>query len=49
MSQFAVKILKKEANPLSVCTFTDIANRSQEMKYYIDLSCRLGIMGLKSD
>ncbi len=49
MSQFAVKILKKEANPLSVCAFADITNRSQEMKYYIDLSCRLGIMGLKSD
>ena len=49
MAQFAIKMLKKEPNPLTRCKFNDTTNRSQEMQYYIDLSCRLGIMGLQSD
>ena len=27
------------------CTFTDIANQSLDMRFYINLSCQLGLMG----
>jgi len=49
ISQFAVKVLNKTPDPMMTCKFTDITKRSQEMQYYIDLSCRLGIMGLQSN
>jgi len=49
ISQFAIKIMKKEANPMVLCKFKDTDKEDAEMQYYMDLACRLWIMGLESD
>jgi len=49
VSQFTSKLMNKDANPDRACNFKDISKETEEMKYYILLSCKLGIMGLQSD
>ena len=41
ISQFAIKIMKKEANPMVLCKFKDTDKEDAEMQYYMDLACRL--------
>lgn len=49
ISQFAIKTLDKSANNSYECTFLDMQGQTKEMKYYATISCKLGIMWLKSD
>lgn len=45
-SEFAIKALKIIPDTNRICEFSDINNESDELKYYMKLSCQLGIMGL---
>lgn len=49
ISQFAIKIMNKQADPNRACNFKDISKETEEMKYYMILACKLGIMWLQSD
>ncbi len=43
---FAITLGGLTPNTGKQCTFTDIAHQSAEMKFYIKLSCQLGLMGV---
>jgi len=49
ISEYAIKIVGIKPDNNKKCNFTDIENESEEMKYYMRLSCKLGLMGLKAD
>lgn len=49
LSNYAVKILGKKADETRKCTFTDMQDADQQSKYYAELACKLGIMGLRSN
>jgi len=49
ISEFAIKILGKKPDTTRSCVFTDIATQSDEMQFYMKISCQLGLMGLNSD
>ncbi len=48
MANYAIKVLDKTPDTWAVCTFTDIADQTSEMKLYIKLACQLGLMGISS-
>ena len=41
---YAINVLGKTLNTWAVCAFSDTANQSDEMKWYITKACQLGIM-----
>lgn len=45
ISNFAITIAWLTPDTSLDCTFNDIGNQSSEMKFYIKLSCQLGLMG----
>jgi hypothetical protein len=45
ISAFAILLGDRLPNESLACNFNDIANQSIEMKFYIKLSCQLGLMG----
>lgn len=45
ISNFAISLGWLTPNTGASCTFSDIANQSTEMKFYIKLACQLGLMG----
>lgn len=45
ISNFAITLGGLTPNTGANCDFTDIATQSAEMKFYIKLSCQLGLMG----
>ncbi len=45
ISNFAIKFGGLTPDTSKSCTFDDITNQSTEMKFYIKLSCQLGLMG----
>ncbi len=49
ISNFAITVAGLTPDTTAQCEFDDIANQSSEMKFYIKLSCQLGLMGLQSD
>ena len=46
ISNFAITLGGLTPNTGKQCTFTDISDQSAEMKFYIKLSCQLGLMGV---
>lgn len=44
ISQFALTVLGKKPDNLAICEFADMKNETPEMKYYAQLSCKLGLM-----
>lgn len=44
ISNFAITLAGFTPDTTKECTFTDIGNQSTEMKFYIKLSCQLGLM-----
>ena len=49
ISVFAIKIVKLEPDDSKVCNFTDISKETPEFQYYMRLSCKLGLMGMRDD
>ena len=49
ISEFALKVLKKQPNTKLSCAFADITHESTEMKNYIKTACQLGLMGRESN
>lgn len=45
-SEFAMKVLDISPDTTRTCKFDDISNENEELKYYMKLSCQLGIMWL---
>lgn len=45
MANYAINILGRAPDAWAICTFTDLAGQSTEMKGYIMLACQLGLMG----
>lgn len=45
ISNFAITLGGLTPNTGANCDFTDITSQSAEMKFYIKLSCQLGLMG----
>ena len=45
ISNFAITLGGLTPNTSLDCEFDDIGNQSAEMKFYIKLSCQLGLMG----
>lgn len=45
MSTFAIQFAGLTPDTSLACEFDDVANQSSEMKFFIKLSCQLGIMG----
>jgi len=45
MVNYATQVLGKTPNTSLACTFTDIADQSQELQGYITQACQLGLMG----
>ena len=46
ISNFAITLGGHTPDTSKPCTFSDIANQSAELKFYIKLSCQLGLMGV---
>lgn len=46
ISVFAITFAGLMPDTHKQCTFDDISNQSAEMKFYIKLSCQLGLMGI---
>jgi len=46
ISNFAIKLGGFTPDISKKCEFNDIANQNTEMKFYIKLSCQLGLMGI---
>ncbi|HBB04769.1 TPA: hypothetical protein DCZ39_07955 [Patescibacteria group bacterium] len=44
ITEFAIKVLKKQPNTSLACSFIDITKESDEMKFYIKTACQLGLM-----
>jgi hypothetical protein len=49
VANYAMQIHGLTPDESRVCTFSDIADQSSEMQYYIRLVCQLGIMGVGLD
>lgn len=49
ISNFAVRVAGRTPDTNRECDFADIGNESTELKFYIKLSCQLGLMGLQSN
>ena len=49
ISEYAIKIAGKKPDTTRSCVFTDLATQSDEMQFYMKISCELGLMGLNSD
>lgn len=49
ISNFAITLWGFTPDTDKECTFDDTANQSAEMKFYIKLSCQLGLMGVGID
>jgi hypothetical protein len=45
---YAMNVLGRTLNTWTVCTFSDTANQSDEMKWYITKACQLGIMWINT-
>lgn len=46
MVNYAKEVLGKAPDTSKACTFTDVANQSEELQGYIKESCQLGLMGV---
>jgi len=46
ISNFAITLGGFSPDTSKSCTFEDTANQSAEMKFYIKISCQLGLMGI---
>ena len=46
VSVFAMKVFGRVPDENKPCVFTDIKKEPEELQQYIQLSCKLGIMGL---
>ena len=49
ISNFAITLGGFTPDTSKNCTFDDIGNQSAEMRFYIKLSCQLGLMGIGID
>lgn len=49
ISNFAIKFGGLTPDTTKSCTFDDVAGQTAEMKFYIKLSCQLGLMGQNMD
>jgi len=49
ISEYAIKIVKKQPDKNIKCDFDDIQDESQELQSYMILSCQLSLMWLNSD
>lgn len=49
ISNFAITLGGMTPNTGLNCTFNDIGGLSSEMKFYVKLSCQLGLMGLTTN
>ena len=49
ISNFAISLGGLTPNTGKNCTFNDINNQSSELRFYIKLSCQLGLMGLNAN
>ena len=49
ITEFAIRVLGKQPNTKLICSFSDTANESAEMKFYIKTACQLGLMGREAD
>ena len=45
-SEFAIKVVGRVPDENKICEFTDIKKEIPELQYYMQLACKLGIMGL---
>ena len=46
MSEFAINVVHLTPDKNKSCNFKDIKKEIDELQYYIQLSCQLGIMGV---
>ena len=46
ISNFAITLGGFTPDSIKQCTFDDVANQSAEMRFYIRISCQLGLMGV---
>jgi hypothetical protein len=46
ISEFAIKVLKKQPDYQNNCVFDDSIEESEEVQFYITTSCQLGLMGM---
>ena len=46
---FAIKVSGKQPNTSLACNFSDIANETPELQWYMKLACQLGLMWYESD
>jgi len=46
ISNFAITLGGFTPDSIKQCTFDDVANQSAEMRFYIRISCQLGLMGI---
>lgn len=49
IANFSLKILHTSLNTGVVCNFKDIAQESQELQYYMQAACQLGLMGYENN
>lgn len=49
MVEYSVKILGKQPAMDRKCIFGDISKESSEIQSYIDMACKLGLMGMRPD
>ena len=49
ISEFAIQVLNMKPDTKKKCNFQDISDQTPEMKWYIKLSCQLGVMGYHAD
>jgi len=49
MVEYAMNVLEKKADTKAVCTYTDIADQSEEMQTYMKLACAYGLMGIHTN
>ena len=49
ISNFAIKQMKKVPNTGMQCDFVDMDQETSEMKFYSNLACQLGLMGLDTN
>ncbi|MCX6823312.1 MAG: myxococcus cysteine-rich repeat containing protein [candidate division SR1 bacterium] len=49
MAEFTVQIIGKQPDTKILCAFADTKDETPEMKFYMKISCQLGLMGRESD
>lgn len=49
ITNYAINVLKKSPNTNIVCSFDDVSGQSEEMQWYTQKICQLGIMWLEQD